>query len=131
MSTNPELRIKTIRRYSESLKMQVVEDVESGRMTAKEASKQYDVLNSRTINYWVQKYGKSKYRTRVVRVVMKSEQERIRELESALSDALLGKRVLAAQLESYETYVPDLKKKLAPKELKEFEERQRKIQLFR
>jgi transposase-like protein len=122
---------KVIRRYSESLKMQVVEEVESGRLTTKEAADFYDISHARTVNRWVRKFGKAQYRTKVVRVIMKSEQERIRELESALSDALLGRRVLAAQLESYEGYVPDLKKRLSGKELKEFEERQKKIEQFR
>lgn len=123
--------LRIIRRYSESLKVQVVEDVESGRLSSSEAVKFYDISCRRTVNRWIQRYGKSQYRTKVVRVIMKSEQERIRELESALSDALLGRRVLAAQLESYEGYVPDLKKRLSGKELKEFEEREKKIEQFR
>lgn len=125
------LKTKLIRRYSESLKIQVVEEVESGKLTTREAAKFYDIIHTRTINRWVRKYGKTQYQTKVVRVIMKSEQERIRELESALADALLGRRVLAAQLESYEGYAPDLKKRLSGKELKEFEERQKKIEQFR
>ena len=62
---------------------------------------------------------------------MKSELERIRELEAALADERLARRVLAAQLESYEGYVPDLKKKLSTKELKRFEENQKKIEKLR
>lgn len=123
--------VKEIRRYSESMKLQVVEEVESGRISAREASVFYDIGNRRTIYRWVSKYGKSKRRTKVVRVIMKSEQERIRELESALSDALLSKRVLMAQLDYYEENVPDIKKKLNSQQLKEFEEGQRKIQQFR
>jgi transposase-like protein len=123
--------VKIIRRYSESLKLQVVEEVESGKVTTKEAACIYDIDHRRTINRWIQQYGKSKHRTRVVRVIMKSEQERIKELESAVSDLILCRRVMVAQLESYEGYVPDLKKRLSAKELKEFEERQKKIEQFR
>ena len=65
------------------------------------------------------------------RVMMKSEAERIRELEEALADERLARRVLAAQLESYAHYVPDLKKRLSTKELKKFEENQKKIEQLR
>ena len=123
--------VNEIRRYSESMKLHVVEEVESGRMSAREASNFYDIGNRRTVYRWVRKYGKSKRRTKVVRVIMKSELERIRELESALSDALLGRRVLMAQLDYYEENVPDIKKKLSSQQLKEFEERQKKIEQFR
>ena len=63
--------------------------------------------------------------------MMKSEAERIRELEEALADERLARRLLAAQLESYEGYVPDLKKRLTTKELKRFEENQKRIEKLR
>ncbi len=62
---------------------------------------------------------------------MKSEREEVEELKAALADERLRSRVYAAQLESYEQYVPDLKKRLDTKELKKFEENQKKIERFR
>ena len=124
---NPE--VKEIKRFSAALKMKVVEEVLTGSLTTKEAARLYGVGSSRTVNRWV--FAQEGRQTKVVRVMMKSELERIRELEEALADERLGRRVLAAQLESYERYVPDLKKKLSTKELKQFEENQKKIEKFR
>ena len=62
---------------------------------------------------------------------MKSEHEKIEELKAALGEELLRRRVYAKQLEIYEEYVPDLKKKLGTKRLKAFEKNQEKIDQFR
>jgi len=121
--------IKEIKRYSVALKRKIVEEVLSGELTAREASKYYGVSSVRTVNQWV--FKQSGRETKIVRVMMKSELERIQELEAALADEKLARRVLAAQLESYENYVPDLKKKLSTKELKKFEENQKKIEQLR
>jgi transposase-like protein len=123
--------VKVITRYSAALKAKVAEEVGRGQLTAREASKHYGVKSKRTIEKWVYRYGYRDYETRVVRVMMKSEQDRIRELEEALADERLRSRLYAAQLESYEGYVPDLKKKLSMKELRKFEENERKIKQFR
>lgn len=120
---------KEIRRFSAALKSKVVEEVVSGALTAREAARLYGVSSARVVNAWVFKHEGR--RTKIVRVMMKSEAERIKELEEALSDAILARRVLAAQLESYEHYVPDLKKRLDTKELKKFEENQKKIEKLR
>lgn len=122
-------KAKEIVRFSEALKRKVVEEVESGKLTAKEAAELYGISSARTVNHWIFRHQGRK--TKIVRVVMKNEAERIRELEQALADERLARRVLAAQLESYEGYVPDLKKRLSGKELKKFEENQKKIERLR
>jgi transposase-like protein len=123
--------VKVITRYSEALKAKVAEEVGNGQLTPREAAKHYGVKNVRTVTGWVRQYGYRDYETKVVRIMMKSEQERIKELEEALADERLRARLYAAQLESYEGYVPDLKKKLSTKELKKFEENEKKIKQFR
>jgi len=121
--------VKEIKRFSAALKRKVVEEVLSGGLTPREAAKLYGVGSARTVNGWV--FAQEGRQTKIVRVMMKSEAERIRELEEALVDERLARRVLAAQLESYENYVPDLKKRLDTKELKKFEENQEKIRRLR
>lgn len=123
--------IKKIYRYSEALKVKIAEEVGTGKLTASEAMKHYGVKHRRTVTGWVVKYGYRDYETEIVRVVMKSEQEQIRELKEALADEKLRARLYAAQLESYEGYVPDLKKKLNTKELQKFEENEKKIKAYR
>ena len=121
--------VKEIRRFSAALKRKVVEEVTSGGLTAKEAARLYGVSSARTVNTWV--FKQEGRQTKIVRVMMKSEADRIRELEEALADERLARRVLAAQLESYEHYAPDLKKRLSTKELKKFEENRKKIEQLR
>jgi transposase-like protein len=123
------IEVKEIKRFSAALKRKVVEEVLSGSLTAKEAARLYGVSSARTVNDWVFKHEGRE--TKIVRVIMKSESDKLRELESALADERLARRVLAAQLESYQRYVPDLKKRLNTKELKQFEENQKKIEQLR
>lgn len=121
--------VKEIKRFSAALKRKAVEEVLTGGLTAREAAKLYGVNSARTVNSWI--FAQEGRQTKIVRIMMKSEADRIRELEEALADERLARRVLAAQLESYEHYVPDLKKRLDTKELKKFEENQEKIKRLR
>jgi transposase-like protein len=119
-----EVSIREVRRYSEALKRQVVEEVESGRVTVKEAMEWYDVPWRRTIDRWRAKYSNERRGTKIVRIVMKDEKERIKELEKLVADLNIENRVKGAQLEIWEErYGEDLKKKLSTKELEEYEKR--------
>lgn len=87
-------------RYSESFKLQVVNEVESGKYrTCFAASSAYGIRGTMTVQRWVRQYGRSHLLRKVVRVEtvdevseLKALRKRVRELESALSDAHLGKR---------------------------------------
>jgi transposase-like protein len=114
------------RRYGESLKVKIVEEIESGVLTIPEARRRYGITGGSTLRDWLKRYGSGE-ESRIVRVVMKSEEDRIKELEKALSDEKLGNMLLTEQLRSYQRRVPDLKKKLNSKELKQFEENERKL----
>ncbi len=48
---------KFIRRYSESFKLKVLEELSTGKHSKYELSKIYDVASS-TINVWIKKYGR-------------------------------------------------------------------------
>jgi transposase-like protein len=85
------------KRYSESLKQHVVNAIESAELSQSEAAREYGCTKG-CINHWMSKYGKNYKRTRVVRIAMKDEKERIRELESALARAHM-------KLEVYEKMV--------------------------
>lgn len=124
-------RRAVIRRYSEAFKRKVVKEIESGNLTGREASRQYGIPYGGTIGQWLKKYGSREYKTEIVRVMMKSEKELIEELKAALADERIRSRVLGKQLESYQKYVPDLKKRLDTKQLKQFEENEEKIKQFR
>ena len=113
---------KEVRQYSEALKMEVVKELDSGNLRIREAMEFYDIPWSRTIYRWLKKYGKDRRETRIVRVIMKSEQERIRTLEKALADKEIELMVLRALNQVYEEdYGEDLKKKLSPERLANLE----------
>jgi len=123
--------VRLINRYSEALKRKVSEEVSSGLLTTREAMNLYGIKHRRTVDDWVYKYSDSRPRAQVVRIMMKSEKERIEELEKALADSEVKRMVYASQLESYEEHAPDLKKRLSTKELREFEKNEARIQKFR
>ncbi len=98
---------KDIVRYSEAFKLQVVSELESGKLSCIfEARRRYAIKGSRTIEGWIRKYGKNHLLNRVVRVESAKERDRlkgmeseIRELKSALADAHLDLRLEKAYLE--------------------------------
>lgn len=105
-----EKEVKLIKRYSEALKLKVVSDIESGRLTMAEASRYYGMTKGSALN-WVKKYGQIGRKTRIITMVPKDEQERIKELESALADAHLRARLYETMLkQASEHYGEDLKK---------------------
>lgn len=74
--------------FSAEVKAVIVEELESGRISLKEAAVRGHTTVSR-VKLWIEEYGKYKPKRDVVEVVMKSEEDRIAELEKALADAHL------------------------------------------
>ena len=99
-----------VRLFSEELKTHVVEEIESGSLSVAEASKEYGAPKG-TIKNWLSEYGRFKPKRSVVEVVMKSEKERIAELEKALADAHLKNRAYDEIIKlAGQKYKVDLKK---------------------
>jgi transposase len=97
---------KSVVRYSEAFKLQVVSELETGKLGCIfEARKRYAIKGVGTVDRWVRKYGKNHLLKKVVRVESTSERDQLmelkkknRELESALSDAHLDLRLERAWL---------------------------------
>ena len=110
-------------RYSTAFKLKVVEQIESGALTVAEARRLYDIRGGQTIQNWLTKHGKSHLLSRVVRVEMKDEKDRLKQLEaekkkleSALAQAhvdnlFLNELIVIAK----EEYGIDLKKNTVTK----------------
>ncbi len=65
-------------RYSESFKLQVVRELESGRFgSSEEASRFYGINGSMTIAHWVDKFGKAEFQRKVVRMETSDERREI------------------------------------------------------
>ena len=82
------------RRYSTAFQLKVVREIEQGKYTASRARQVYDIGGRSTIATWLKRHGKDHLLTELVQVRMKTEQDkikqlqqRIRELEQVLADA--------------------------------------------
>lgn len=116
---------KVVLQYSTAFKLKVVEQIERGELTIAQARRVYDIRGGQTIQKWLAKHGKSHLLSRVVRVQMKDEKDRIKQLEaekkkleSALAQAhvdnlFLNELIVIAK----EEYGIDLKKNTATKPL--------------
>lgn len=97
-------------RYSPELKQRLVEEIEAGHLSLREAAR--DAQTSLTmVQKWMDEYGRYQPKRDVVEVVMKSEQDKIAALEKALADAHL-KLVVYDELitQANKRYKTDLKK---------------------
>lgn len=111
------------KRYSIAFKQKVISEIEEGKYTQGESSKIYGISQS-GIHYWLKRYGKYKLLNKIVRIEMKGEQDRIKQLEKekrALESALAQSHLKTLYLESLveiagEKYGIDLKKKNDTKE---------------
>lgn len=109
---------KKIIRYSTAFKQKVVSEIESGKFTIDKARKIYDIGSSSTIRYWIKKFGKNHLLSKVVRVEMRNESDKLKELEkqkqqleTALAQAHMKIICLESTLECVEEhYNIDVKK---------------------
>ena len=81
------------RKYSESFKRKVVDEYERGFLNKDRLAARYGIKGNDTILTWCRKYGKLPYPRRADaqtgRPMKDPQKQRIKELERALSDALL------------------------------------------
>lgn len=107
-------------RYSEAFKLKVVDEIEKGKLTIRQASQIYEINGGATIYDWLKKYGKSHLINKIVRVEMKNEKdiikvknERIRELEQALAALTVQNICQECYIETVETRLTEEEKKTA------------------
>ena len=108
----------TLKRYSENFKQKVVSEIETGKLTLAQAKKIYDITGCDTIQNWIKKLGKNHLLAKVVRIEMKDETDKLKQLErekqqleSALAQAHLKIICLESLVESVEEhYKIDVKK---------------------
>lgn len=114
---------KIIYRYSTAFKQKVVTEIESGELTISEAQRLYGIIGGSTVQAWIKSLGKNHLLNRIVRVEMKDEKDRIKELEKKVRDlesALANSHVKNIALESLvevaeEHYKVDFKKNFGGK----------------
>ena len=112
---------KIVIRYSQAFKQKIVTEIETGKITIADAKKIYDITGNGTIENWIKKIGKNHLLAKVVRIEMKDEQDKLKQLErqkqqleSALAQAHLKIICLESLLETVEDhYSIDIKKNSA------------------
>jgi len=111
-------------RYSQAFKMKVVSDIESGKYTIEGARKVYGIGGQGIIQKWIRKFGKLDLLNKIVRIEMKDELSRIKQLEQEkhqLESALAQAHI---KILTYESLIEvagknlgmDLKKNFDPKQ---------------
>jgi transposase len=96
--------------YQEGLKRSIVAEIEGGSMSIMDATREYRISKS-LIGLWLKEYGKYQPKREIVEVVMKSEKDRIAELEKALADATLKARVYEELInQANKAFKTDIKK---------------------
>ena len=116
---------RTVMRYSEAFKRQVVDEIERGKYASiYGAEKAYRIKGSRTVAGWIRKYGREDLLPKIMRVEsvkerneLKESKKRIKDLETALADAhidcCLGNAFLDIACERMGISLNDFKKKNA------------------
>ena len=111
-------------RYSLAFRKKVVDEIEGGKITLVDAQKLYNIRGGQTIQKWIKSLGKNHLLNKVVRIEMRDEKDRVKELEKekrALESALAKAQVKVVFLESLidvanTHYRTDLKKTFGTKE---------------
>jgi transposase-like protein len=113
---------RTFYRYSECFKEKVIQEVSQGNSIS-EVCRRYDIKNMSIVSKWIKKYGRHELLNTVIRVKMRSEDDKIKQLEAevrrlkiSLADAVLAKELLETLVEVVdEHYQTDVKKNFGQK----------------
>jgi transposase-like protein len=108
---------RPIIRYSNCFKEKVVQEVSNGSSIA-EVRRRYDIKGEMTVQKWLKKFGRTELLNTVIRVKMRSEDDKLKVLEAenkrlkiALADAVLARDCLETLIEVVdEHYQTDVKK---------------------
>lgn len=94
------MKKQVVKRYSQAFKQEVIKEYEAGASVVY-LNQKYGIGGGNTVKGWVKKYGKQGYRSEVVFIQTVEDQEeikdlrqRIKDLEAALAQSVLDKRML-------------------------------------
>jgi len=122
-------------RYSTAFKLKVISEIESGKYSIAEARRIYDIKGVSTIRYWIKRYGKHHLLNTIIRVQMKDEKDKVKELQDqikALERTLAQSQVENLCLKSLvevidEKYGIDSKKNFGSKLPSELQDKLKKL----
>lgn len=73
---------RTQRDYSMSFKLQIVQEIEQGQLTATEATKKYGIQCRKTVVEWLRKFGNFDWQNQSRLNMLKTPEQKIMELEA-------------------------------------------------
>jgi transposase len=118
-----------IKHYSSAFKLKVVNEIESGKLSINQAKEIYDIGGNTTISRWIKNLGRNHLLSKIVRIEMKDEndklkelKERVRQLEKLLAnkelDGLMNEAFLDLLAEDQGVDLEEFKKKVDKERLK-------------
>jgi transposase len=112
---------RTQRDYSLAFKLQVIDEVEKGYCTYREAQKKYQIQGRSTVLTWLRKHGRLDWTNiNPMGKTGKTPAQRIRELELALKRAKEDNQILHIAIDiADEQLGTDIRKKYLPKQSEE------------
>ena len=127
--------------YSYSFKLAVVQEIEQGLLSVKEAYDKYGIQGSQTVATWLKKYGNFDMSNKSVSAMSKSNEQKLLELEQKVRLLEKQKAALEHQLErsdkkaiffdmmidiaEEELKIP-IRKKLSPEQLADLQNNKKK-----
>lgn len=117
----PQRKKRTQRDYTFGFKLSVVDQVEKGELTYKQAQKRYGIQGRSTVLVWLRKHGTLDWSNPKVHFMPTPQGEetpaqKIKRLEQELADERLKNKVLNTMIDiSDEQYGTQIRKKFAPK----------------
>jgi transposase len=129
MSTAGSARKKRSQRdYTLAFKLQVIEEVEKGSLTYKQAQKQYGIQGRSTVLVWLRKHGNLDWTLPKVNSLStekeKTPEQKIKELEAALQAERLKTLFLTTAIDIAEKqYGMVIRKKYSAKQQKNFKQK--------
>jgi transposase-like protein len=90
---------RTQRAYSLAFKLQVIEEVEKGELTYKQAQRKYGIQGRSTVLVWLRKHGRLNWKKRNPMKGKETPQEEIRRLKKELKRVETDKRILQIAIE--------------------------------
>lgn len=85
---------RTQRDYSLAFKLQVIEEVEKGELSYKQAQRKYGIQGRSTVLVWLRKHGRLNWKKRNPMKGKETPQEEIRRLKKELQRAETDKKIL-------------------------------------
>ena len=81
------MSIRPTFKYSEAFKLQVVNEIESGRVSSIHAAGvRYGIGGSETVKRWVREYGRNHLIGKVIKVETLKDRDQVRELKARIRD---------------------------------------------